>query len=72
MSVETVALLHASAQLAAGATRIAQVLEHGKPDAWQRLRLRAASGALRAAQAALSEAIGCRPDSEIRTSEVGQ
>ena len=72
MSVETVALLQASAQLAAAATRIAQVLENGKPDAFQRLRLSAANIALRAAQAALSEAIGCRPDSEIRTSEVGQ
>jgi hypothetical protein len=71
MSVETVTLLDASAQLAAGATRIAQVLEHGSPDTWQRARLRVAKVALMAAQAALSEVIGCQPGSKIRTTEVG-
>jgi hypothetical protein len=70
MTRDILTLLDASAHLAAGATRIAQVLEHGTPDAWQAKRLLAARVALREAQLAVSDALGCRPGSATRETDV--
>ena len=70
MTRDILTLLDASAHLVAGATRIAQVLEHGTPDEWQAKRLLAARVALREAQLAVSDALGCKPGTYARDVDV--
>jgi hypothetical protein len=65
-----VALLDASALLAAANTRVAQVLEYGSPNEALLSRLHASMAACKAAQLAVSDAIQPVPPGRDRVVEI--